>query len=59
MLIRGIRMQSGVVVISETKSEIPVTPPSMKLLGNKKLSSPNAAEAIPIIKNKESFINPL
>ena len=32
---------------SEIKSEIPVAPPSIKLLGNKKLSNPNEAEAIP------------
>jgi len=38
--------QSGNEVSSVTKSEIPVAPPSINLLGNKKLSKPKAAEAI-------------
>ena len=35
-------------VISEISKEIPVAPPSINLLGSKKLSSPNAAEKMPM-----------
>jgi hypothetical protein len=42
----------GTPIISAKSIDMPVTPPSMKWLDNKKPFSPNAAEAIPrVIKS--------
>jgi hypothetical protein len=39
----------------EIRSEMPVAPPSMKELGMRKLSSPKAAENIPVRMKHQSF----
>jgi hypothetical protein len=43
------------LVTADTKSDIPVTPPSMKLFGKRKLLSPNPAEKIPATINANSL----
>jgi hypothetical protein len=50
-----IKRYSGNENISEANKEIPVAPPSIKLLGKRKLSKPNAAEKIPITIKKVSL----
>jgi hypothetical protein len=57
MFTRIINTYKGMAEISDIKSEIPVAPPSIKLLGNKKLSKPKAAEKIPAIINRASWIS--
>ncbi len=49
------RIARGNLATSASKSEMPVAPPSIKLLGNKKLSNPNPAERIPNDNKKISF----
>lgn len=47
----------GKWVSAAINNEIPVTPPSINLLGNKKPFNPKAAEKIPPNINATSFIN--
>jgi hypothetical protein len=49
------RKERGKPVTSVTKSEIPVTPPSIKVLGSKNPFNPNPAERKPRVIRK----NPL
>ena len=46
----------GIDVISAVNSEMPVAPPSINLLGKRKLSRPKAADATPEAIRKISFI---
>lgn len=46
---------SGTGVMAVMSSEMPVTPPSIKWVGIKKLSSPNAAEPMPDTIKKTSL----
>ena len=50
------KTDSGILVRAVTISEIPVTPPSIKELGNKKPFKPKLAEAIATKMNKNSLI---
>lgn len=50
--------ESGMAFTCEIKSATPVAPPSIKLLGNRKLSRPKAADNIPMLIIRMSFINP-
>tara|TARA_R110002051_G_scaffold119068_2_gene192673 strand:- start:1939 stop:2247 length:309 start_codon:yes stop_codon:yes gene_type:complete len=50
-----IKRYSGNMVISVANKEIPVAPPSINLLGKRKLSRPKAAENIPITIKKVSL----
>ncbi len=43
----------GIFVVATISNEIPVAPPSIKLLGSKKPSSPKAAEKTPAVINKK------
>lgn len=49
---------SGISVTAEINNEIPVAPPSIKLLVNKNPLNPNAAEKIPIVIKKKIFPSP-
>jgi hypothetical protein len=49
------KIESEMPLISAVSNDMPVAPPSIKLLGNKKLSSPNAAQKMPIKIKKPFF----
>ena len=51
-----IKIGKGYLVTSAVNKEIPVTPPSIKELGNKNPSKPNPAAKIPIKIKNASFI---
>ena len=51
------KIEIEIPVFSEVSSAIPVAPPSIKLLGNKKPSNPKAADAMPALMNTQSFRN--
>ena len=55
MLIRISNNGRAMPVDSDTRSEIPTAPPSMKLLGSKKPFRPNPADSTPSVMKKISF----
>ena len=57
MLIRISNIDNEIPVLCSTNSDIPVTPPSIKLLGNKKLFKPKLADATPRTSSNTSVIN--
>lgn len=52
ILITTIKMDTSMAVFKFTRREMPVTPPSINLLGSKKPRKPNPADSTPNDMNK-------